>query len=221
MHYLFLIFLIISGLKFSHAQTTKTKFFKDSELKKEVSPGKAVFKQTTTSERDSTSIILVRLSDNVIVGKEMYKNEEPVGIWMYQKNNQTLTADYNFQLIYSDENCDSLSGSLSLYKNIDSIGYQSPKIHKNVPLAPTMYKIFGASFVQASIRNDITGNVLVRFVINENGNVSDIRILKGIHVLFDKEAVRLVRLLSFSQPPTLYNRPVSVCYILPLSYDYQ
>lgn len=221
MHYLFLIFLSISGLKFSNAQTTKTRFFKDSELKKEVSPSKAVFKQTTTHDGDSTSIILVRLSDNAIVGKEIYKNEEPVGIWIYLKNNQTLTADYNFQLIYSNERCDSLSSILSLHKDIDSIEYQSPKIHKNVPLAPTMYKIFGASFVQASIRNDISGNVLIRFIINENGDVSDIRVLKGTHIIFDKEAVRLVRLLSFSEPPILYNRPISSCYLLPFSFDYQ
>lgn len=43
-----------------------------------------------------------------------------------------------------------------------------------------------------AVRNGIQGRVLVDFVINENGKVQDVKVLKGADPLLDEEAVRIV-----------------------------
>ena len=43
-----------------------------------------------------------------------------------------------------------------------------------------------------AVRNGIQGRVLVDFIINENGKVQDVKVLKGVDPLLDEEAVRII-----------------------------
>ena len=47
-------------------------------------------------------------------------------------------------------------------------------------------------YPQEAVRNGIQGRVLVDFVIDENGKVTDVKVLKGVDELLDAEAVRVI-----------------------------
>ena len=47
-------------------------------------------------------------------------------------------------------------------------------------------------YPQEAVRNGIQGRVLVDFIINENGKVQDVKVLKGADPLLDEEAVRII-----------------------------
>ena len=47
-------------------------------------------------------------------------------------------------------------------------------------------------YPQEALRNNISGKVVVRFIITADGNVSDVRVVKSAHPLLDAEAVRVV-----------------------------
>jgi TonB family protein len=43
-----------------------------------------------------------------------------------------------------------------------------------------------------AVRNGIQGKVLVDFIIDENGKVTDVKVLRGVDELLDAEAVRVI-----------------------------
>ena len=66
--------------------------------------------------------------------------------------------------------------------------------------------------------NYIQGRVTLRFVVEKNGEVSQVEILKGLDPSCDKEAVRVVKAMPKWIPGKQNGRNVSVYYTLPVIY---
>lgn len=64
----------------------------------------------------------------------------------------------------------------------------------------------------------IEGRVTVRFVVNKNGDVSDIEILRGLDPVCDKEAMRVIRMMPKWIPGRQNGRAVPVYYTVPIVY---
>jgi len=67
-------------------------------------------------------------------------------------------------------------------------------------------------------QNNIQGRVLVGFVINEDGSLSNIKIEKGVSDGIDQEAMRVVKLIPNFKPGRRDGLPVKVNYILPIMF---
>lgn len=65
----------------------------------------------------------------------------------------------------------------------------------------------------------ITGKVFVRFLVETDGRVDSVSILRGAHPLLDAEALRVVRLADGWEPGRMNGKPVRVTYTLPISFD--
>lgn len=46
-----------------------------------------------------------------------------------------------------------------------------------------------------AIEEDIQGRVVLKFVIEKDGSVGDVKVMRGVHPLLDKEAIRVVKRL--------------------------
>lgn len=66
----------------------------------------------------------------------------------------------------------------------------------------------------------IEGRVFVQFVVDENGNVQDPRVTRGVHKLLNEEAIRAVKQMSF-EPGRQRGKPVKVQMSLPVSFQLQ
>lgn len=66
--------------------------------------------------------------------------------------------------------------------------------------------------------NGITGTVFVTFVIGPDGQVKDIKILRGIGGGCDEEAVRVVKAMPKWKAGKQRGKPVSVQYNLPIRF---
>lgn len=73
----------------------------------------------------------------------------------------------------------------------------------------------------AAQRNGIQGRVMVSFVVEKNGSVSDVRVLKSVDPLLDNEAVRVVKAMPKWSPGKLNGQAVRVKYTLPISFKTQ
>ncbi len=62
------------------------------------------------------------------------------------------------------------------------------------------------------------GRVVVQFLINKNGAISDASVLRSVDRLLDAEAVRLVRSMPKWKPGMQKGKAVTVKYTLPLSF---
>ncbi|MEO6849611.1 MAG: TonB family protein [Mucilaginibacter sp.] len=70
---------------------------------------------------------------------------------------------------------------------------------------------------EAKERN-IQGKVFTEFVVNEDGTLSDIKIVSGIGGGCDEEVLRVLRLSPPWIPEMLYGIPVRVPYTMPISF---
>ncbi len=67
-------------------------------------------------------------------------------------------------------------------------------------------------------KNGIEGNVMVKFVLNEDGSISDCVILRGLGGGCDEEALRLVRGMPHWKPGQQNGKPVKVYFTLPIQF---
>lgn len=75
-------------------------------------------------------------------------------------------------------------------------------------------------FPKAMYEKNIDGKVYIRFIVDENGNVSNVTVKKGISNCpeCDQEAVRLVKKLPAFVPGKLNGKNVSSNYLVPVSF---
>jgi TonB family protein len=69
--------------------------------------------------------------------------------------------------------------------------------------------------------NQIEGRVVVRFFVDEQGNISGIRSIRGIAPSCDSMAVRIVRAMPRWQPATYKGRPVGSYNVQPINFRLQ
>jgi protein TonB len=64
----------------------------------------------------------------------------------------------------------------------------------------------------------ISGNVFVSFVVNKNGEISNVKVLRGIGGGCDEEAIRVVRSMPAWIPGKQNGKPVPVQFNLPIKF---
>jgi protein TonB len=84
-----------------------------------------------------------------------------------------------------------------------------------------LYEYLGneLKYPSAALANNIEGKVMVSFVINKNGEISDIEILKKIGFGFDEEAVRVIKNMPKWSAGEQNNRKVNVKMVLPIVFE--
>lgn len=73
-------------------------------------------------------------------------------------------------------------------------------------------------FPNIAKENGIQGRVYVNFVVNKTGHISDVKILKGVDVSLDREAIRVVQQMPVWTPGEQRGRAVNVSYNLPINF---
>lgn len=67
--------------------------------------------------------------------------------------------------------------------------------------------------------NGIQGRVTVQFLIDVDGSVKDVKVVRGVHASIDKEAVRVISSSPKWSPGKQRNKPTKVRYTLPLVFQ--
>ena len=70
-------------------------------------------------------------------------------------------------------------------------------------------------------RLGITGKVFVGFVVDANGNVTEVKVIRGIHPDCDKEAVRVVSMMPQWSAGIQNGRNVAVRMVVPINFQMQ
>lgn len=66
--------------------------------------------------------------------------------------------------------------------------------------------------------NGITGVVYVSYIVNKQGNVEDVKVVRGADPFLDKEAVRVVGSLRGYAPGKQRGKPVNVQFTVPIRF---
>jgi len=74
------------------------------------------------------------------------------------------------------------------------------------------------NYPQAAIDSSIRGTVFLTFIVEKDGSVSSVTVLKGVHPLLDNEAVKVISESPKWSPGLQRGQPVRVRYQIPLSF---
>ena len=73
-------------------------------------------------------------------------------------------------------------------------------------------------YPKQAIEEDFQGKVFVRFIINDKGVVENESIIRSVHPLLDKEALRVVRSFPKWRPGMQNGKTVKVWYTVPIVF---
>jgi protein TonB len=76
------------------------------------------------------------------------------------------------------------------------------------------------NYPQAAIENKIRGTVFLTFIVEKDGSVSNVTIIKGVHPLLDNEAVKAISDSPKWSPGLQRGEPVRVRFQIPVSFRY-
>jgi protein TonB len=68
---------------------------------------------------------------------------------------------------------------------------------------------------------EISGRVMVGFIVEKDGSISDVKVVKGIGGGCDEEAVRVVKAMPKWKPGKEKGKPVRVSYMMPFTFKLQ
>lgn len=217
-----LTLVFIMSILNGYAQTTQTRYFKSSTLQKQVAAEKGKYKQTVTQYPDGTvRTEIVDIKKDKVLSVEVLKGEESIDIWKYQRGNHVKDLDYSFEVVYSDARCQNSIETIDDYfKNSESPQYVAPKIATG---EASIYEFLGQNLIYPSyaLQHVLDGKVHLQFTITADGIVKNIVVKDGVHISLDKEAVRVIRNLKFSSPPTINGQPTEVCVTLPVRFEFR
>ncbi len=75
-------------------------------------------------------------------------------------------------------------------------------------------------YPEDAITNKIRGTVFLTFIVEKDGSVSNVIVIKGVHPLLDDEAVRAIKESPKWSPGLQRGQPVRVRFQIPLDFRY-
>lgn len=121
------------------------------------------------------------------------------------------------------------STSMSLQKVADSsLNSKSTEktfdVVENMPSYPggrnAMIAFFSSNmkYPEAAKKKGIHGRVIVNFVVDKDGSITEAKVVRSVDPLLDKEALRLVYSMPKWNPGTMDGKPVRVRYSVPFTF---
>ena len=107
----------------------------------------------------------------------------------------------------------------------EAVDISTPKIERWVDSMPEFdgslkqYLERKLKYPQLARERNVIGRVTVEFIVNEDGIISNTRIVKGIGAGCDEEALRVVNAMPKWRPGKQNGKPVKVYLILPISFQ--
>ena len=73
-------------------------------------------------------------------------------------------------------------------------------------------------YPKQAMKEGIQGRVAVRFIVEKDGSISDVKPILSVHPLLNKEAVRVVKSMPKWTPGKQNGKPVRVRFNLPIMF---
>lgn len=85
-------------------------------------------------------------------------------------------------------------------------------------IAMMKYIMENMKYPKQAMKEGIQGRVTVRFIVEKDGSISDVKPILSVHPLLNKEAVRVVESMPKWTPGKQNGKPVRVRFNLPVMF---
>lgn len=73
-------------------------------------------------------------------------------------------------------------------------------------------------YPEEALKKKLEGVSYISYIVEVDGTVSNVKVVRGSHEILDKEAVRVVSLIEGYEPGMQRGKPVRVSYTLPVRF---
>ncbi len=141
-------------------------------------------------------------ADQLEIEHEKCGTDTTIYVIINSKNN---SERLNFNLLFNDTVVFMFADNIPEFPGGDKARFNF--ISKNI------------QYPQDAILNNLQGSVYVSFIVEKDGSISEIKILKGIGGSCDEEAIRLVKSMPKWMPAKQDGTPVRFLYNLPIHFS--
>lgn len=154
------------------------------------------------------------------VTEAQMRNEKPAVVAEEAVKTEKQLEFVEPKLVYEDKMTEELpeisTKSVSWSKSMDD-GRQAE--FKGGMEALTNYLIKSIRYPEAAAKNNVSGKVIVGFVVTESGKITKVKVLKGVNSELDAEAVRVVSAMPDWNPAVKEGKKVSSEMQLPIAFQ--
>ncbi len=140
--------------------------------------------------------------------------------WVYSTAQNNITDSTKSKKTYN----------YKAHPDLESLEIETEFIFDKVDIMPefnggqdSMMKFIMKNLVypRFAIDNDVEGTVLLRFVVEQNGSISDVRpVGKKVYGYgLEQEAMRVVKMMPRWKPGILDGKPVRVFFLIPIKFE--
>jgi len=148
-----------------------------------------------------------------------YKEGFLIGMWEFEIDNPEKKYSKVFNL------SDSILEDSIIINQINSIGSffrivdKMPKFNNGSTEQFQKHISQTLVYPPQALKKGISGRVVTQFKINKFGLVYDVEVVKGVHELLDKEAVRVIKSSPLWTPGFQNQLPIDVSYTIPTVFQ--
>lgn len=102
--------------------------------------------------------------------------------------------------------------------------FMSAEVQPEFPGGPTAFAKYlqnNIEYPDLAMETNTQGKVYVKFVVQKDGSINKVQVLKGIGAGCDEEAVRVLKSVPKWKPGEQMGKPVSVWYTVPVNFQLQ
>ena len=81
------------------------------------------------------------------------------------------------------------------------------------------YVYHNLKYPDVAYKQRIKGKVVYSFVVNKDGAISDITLIKGVYIFLDEEVLRVIRSIPILEPEKKEGKPIRVKFYLPVFFS--
>lgn len=138
-----------------------------------------------------------------------------------------VAEEFELEDTEADENTEVVYQEVEVVEEVEETSNEIFMIVEQMPTFPggeEALRKFLAKEVKYPViaqENGIQGRVFVKFVINANGEVSNVEVARPFDPNLDKEAIRVVKSMPKWSPGMQRGKPVRVAYVVPINFVLQ
>ena len=176
--------------------------------------------ETVTEMASSIQFTVPEITDTPAEDKELIAQQKA-------QEARAKMGEFNFQ--GNDETSTNIKSDKKQLGDVASSGDgEGTQVHTYVEQMPVFpggdaalqkYISEHLKYPAVSLEEGVQGTVMLRFVVNENGSVGEVQILKSLDPYCDKEAKRVVQSLPRFTPGRQQGKPVKVWFQFPSRFE--
>jgi protein TonB len=82
----------------------------------------------------------------------------------------------------------------------------------------TLYVEKNLKYPPLAIKQKIHGIVIVSFVINKSGKVTNVKVEKGVNPIIDQEAIKTIQNMPVWKPGMMHGKPINFLFRMPINF---